>query len=279
MTKHQNVSDARYACVQDFLDAMALEPRNKANHDLWRQWGFDGERWPDWLGADCTNGKQVQQKVRDGWPEGRDRLVELRDKVNISLPPIDRRRRMTRTDRGDSLDIHAVYAGRLDIAWRVAKRRSTIGPQKIEVAANMLCAGAEHSDVLFWRGAAATVLADMLEAAGFSVRLVIIFGGVNSTTGTEVSCRITVKDHGAPLDISTTAVVTMPGFFRALGHAWIASHMPGRQSDSGISVRQGITEPSEILVSHNVRDHGTASAFLEATVAKLNSGAMENQVA
>src|SRR5436190_1223691 len=77
-----------------------------------------------------------------------------------------------------------------------------------------------------------------------------------------------------PFDVTSASATILPGFFRALGHAWIASHCKGEMSPSGISVRQGNVKPDEILLSHEVYDHGTALAFVNKTIEKLNSGRM-----
>jgi hypothetical protein len=274
-TMRQQLADARYDSIADFVEAMRATPNNPINTQLHQNWGFT-EFNPSFYGADCATGNDVQKKMADGWDKGRDRLNDFRSKLtDIELPPTDRRRKPRRGDHGDVLDIHAVYAGRLDTAWTRAVRTSTFGPQRVEIVANMLCSGAAHADVLFWRGAAAVALADLLETAGYMVRLVVIFGGKTmpyNGNGEKVSCRVTVKDHGNPLDVTSTSAVIMPGFFRALGHAWIAGHCIREMSASGISVEQGIVDNGELLLSHKVHDHGTALAFVNDTIARINSG-------
>lgn len=276
----QDFTNAEYPTIADFIEAVDLPPLNPANK--WHYDAFMGSAYSEggrFYGADCHTGEAVKKTMLDGWSQGRERLSELSTKLDTAdLRPVDKRRRLTRGPSGDSLDIHAVYSGRLDVAWRSARRTSLTGPQKIELCANMLCSGAEHADVLFWRGAAAVVLADLLERAGYMVRLAVVFGGNaygERTPGqkTKTSCRVIVKDHGAPLDITSTSAVLLPGFFRALGHAWIANHCPYARQNAGISVEQGVVEPQEILLSHSIRDHGTALAFVNNTIGKLNQQA------
>jgi hypothetical protein len=268
----QPFNDARYDSIADFLSAVQLKPLNVANTSYWAHF-MDGHNG-DWYGADCGTGHDVLKVMSEGWEQGRARLNALRDQIGeVDLVPVDRRRRPVRADQGDVLDIFAVYNGRLDIAWRTAKRRSTVAPTRIDICANMICSGGEHSDVLFWRGAAAATLADILEQAGYMVRLVVNFGGStgdNAKGNERTSCRIIVKDHGMPFDVTSTSAVILPGFFRALGHAWIQSHAPGRRDMNGIYVGEGVIEDSEILLSHDVRDHGTALAFVRDQIAKLN---------
>jgi hypothetical protein len=228
----------------------------------------------NWYGADCATGKDVIAKLHDGWPQGQKKLSKLMaELVQVEVHPKDRRRRRVRRDFGDSVDIHAIYSGHLDTAWEIAKRQEGCGPQRLDLFVNMICSGGESADVLFWRGAAAVVLADKLEAAGYMVRLVVGFGGRNSCDE-RASCRITVKDHDKPLDVSSTASVILPGFFRAIGHAWLAGHASERVYGVGISVGNGKSEEQEIVLSHDVRDATTARAWLGRMVDDVNAGVM-----
>ena len=269
----QEVHDGNYDSIQDFVDAATKELRNPRNsghvHDC-----LDDTHSVSWFGADCRTGREVVKKIHDGWPEGQARLETLTaELVEVNVHPKDRRRRRVRCDFGDSVDIHAIYAGRIGEAWEVAKRKEGCGPQRVDILVNMLCAGAEQNDVLFWRGAAAIVLADKLEQAGYMVRLVVGFGGMNSN-GDKTSCRITVKAHDKPLDITSTASVIMPGFFRGIGHCWLASHAGTALGSYGISVQQGRIEDGELVLSHDVRDEKTAREWLTRTVGDFNDGVM-----
>jgi hypothetical protein len=272
--KHQDLTNGNYDSIAAFCEAVELPCRKKTNHEYWERAMTKGEFGRNWLGAGCQTGRDVLKLMREGWKEGRDRLNELRGKIGtVELVPQDRKRRKIRADMGDSLDIHAVYAGRLETAWTVARRTNTRGPQRIDIVANMICYGGEHADVLFWRGAAAAVLVDILESAGYMVRLVVNFGG--NAEGNPTSCRITVKDHGMPFDVTSTSAVILPGFFRALGHAWLVNHAAHERHGMGISVGQGKVEAGEILLSHKVRDHGTAVAAINDVIKRLNDGTLE----
>jgi hypothetical protein len=270
---HQPFKDARYTTLQDFSEAVALPclvPSNKAYQDRFTTETFGH----DWLGAGCDTGQDVARLVHDGWPAGRERLNTFASKIESPLQPVDRRRRVIRGGSGDSLDMPTVWSGRLDMAWRAPRRITSLAPARVDIVANMLCSGGDHSDVLFWRGAAAVAVADLLEQAGYMVRLSVVFGGKTGDGGAhdKCSCRIVVKDHGMPLDVTSTSAVILPGFFRALGHAWISNHATARRQMSGIYVGQGIIEPGEILASHTIFDHATALAFVVDTITALNDG-------
>lgn len=262
-----------YATVEDFTAAAfneCVHMANVAERDRY----LTGSDRAGWYGAGCETGRDVLNLLRKGWREGRERMSGLLDAIDTSnLVPVDTRRRLHRCDLGDAVDLSAIYAGRLETAWTRARRQTSIAPQRIEICANMLCSGGDDSDVLFWRGAAAVALADKMEAAGYMVRLVVGFGGVSTNGSERSSCRIIVKDHGAPLDIATASAVLLPGFFRAIGHGWAAGHCHNAGSSASMSVEQCIVEPGEIFLSHTVRDRETAEAWLRTQVDTFNKAA------
>jgi len=280
MMEMQKLDNGVYDSVVEFMSAVytdkLVNPQNVDGRDHYA--GNDCDH-RDWYGADCRTGKQVEQKLKEGWPEGRAKCEAMLAKIDTSsLTPIDRRRRFARSDQGDMVDMDYVYRGELDRAWHTTKRTPAYGPQKVDILANMLCHGGESADVLFWRGAAAVALADKLEEAGYMVRIVVGFGGEYQTSE-KVSCRITVKEHGMPMDLATASAVTMPGFFRAMGHAWIAVKCEGRNHGSGISVKQCRYEEGELLLSHEVRDERTAMAWVKKQIDAINEAQMQGVAA
>jgi hypothetical protein len=265
----QPLSDGRYETVAEFVGAVhtpCANSRNTAARD-----DYFVKEQKTWYGAGCKTGEDVERKISSGWQEGMSMfnafLPEIEDRDTV---PHDRRRRLTRGDMGDSVDVGAVYAGRFQTAWTRATRRDIRAPQRLDILANMLCSGGEDPSVLMWRGIAAAALADKLETAGYMVRIVVGFGGT-AESGERVSCRITVKDHGKPLDVASTSAVLLPGFFRALGHAWIVAHATQNVDNGSITVQQGNTEESEVLLTHNVRNKATALAWVNAQIERLNS--------
>jgi hypothetical protein len=173
---------------------------------------------------------------------------------------------------GDHLDIGSVYAGRFSTAWTTARRQDGTGPQKVEILCNSIAHANENADVLFWRGAAVITLTDALEAAGYMVKIVVGFGGKHwNPKGhhAPISCRITVRDFGMPMDTATAASVVLPGFFRGLGHQWIVRRAPYESSNAGISVGQSKIEPGEFVCSHETKDLKTAQAWITKTIATI----------
>jgi hypothetical protein len=268
VTGRQSLASGEYMDVESFLESVQAGPGRPDNQEAFDDY-FERDR-ASWYGAGCATGKDVLQLVRNGWPDGSKMVAELLEKTTAATAvPLDRRRRLVRTDQGDSLDIHSVYRGQLDRAWTRAVRKTTRGPQRVSILANMLCSGLDAAAVLAWRGAAAVAIADRLTASGYQVRIVVGFGG--QCRGETVSCRITVKDHGSPLDEATAAAVTCPGFFRALGHAWTAGHHPRNISSPSMSVAQCSIEPDEIVLSHEIKDERTAVAAIDSTIGRVNA--------
>lgn len=265
----QPLANARYDSVSDFLASLdeLRNPQNDKNYwnDPKRSHGAH------WLGAGCQTANDVRKVMNDGWPEGRERADDMIGKTGpTNATPIDRRRKLTRCELGDSLDIHSVYRGELATAWTRAVRRVTRGPQHLSILANMLTYGFERPDVLMWRGIAAITLADKLEAVGYRVRIVVGFGGRTSYGSEPISCRIVVKDHAMPLDLTTCSAVTLPGFFRALGHQWTINHASRIAKSGSMSVEQCIMDEGEILLSHEISAEDTAIAFVNDQINKLN---------
>jgi hypothetical protein len=271
----QKLSDGNYDSVAAFMAATG-EIRCESNRAEVAEFLRGNRHGSYWYGAGCKNGEDVIRLISDGWPEGRESVAALAAKTSaIELAPMDRRRRLTRSDQGDHLDIHAVYRGHLDKAWTVARRMSARGPAKVDILANMLCSGGASSSVLQWRGAAAVTLADKLGAAGYMVRIVVGFGGRTGANRSETcSCRITVKDYDAPLNVSTAASVTLPGFFRALGHAWNSGHCKGPSGQFGMSVQSCRTEAGEIVLSHEIMSETTAIDAIERIIRGIDEAAM-----
>ena len=265
----QKLDNASYESVADFVDACdeLVNTGNRGEFDK-----FDNRPDPSFYGAGCNTGKDVRKLVANGWKEGQDNVTAMLEKTSaIEAALQDRRRKRTRGEFGDDLDIHAVYRGHLDVAWSRTVRRNVSGPQKIDILANMICSGGASSTVLQWRGAAAVALADKLERSGYMVRIVVGFGGEAFGAGNpKVSCRITVKPYDRPLDVSTCAAVTLPGFFRALGHRWIYGHAAPVISAGGITVRESKIEAGEIVATHSVRDEPSALKWIDEQIAKIN---------
>lgn len=160
----------------------------------------------------------VERRVAQGWPEGVKRIDD--NLVGFSAtPPTSIKRKRTRGDQGEEVDIHAVMMGNLDTAWTRLSRRGVIAHRTITLTVSLCISAAAEPDHLFWKGAAAIAAADALENAGYSVEIMgnICGGGPSGY----VTCTMVLKPANMPLDKNQiAATVANPGFFRKIGHQW-----------------------------------------------------------
>lgn len=115
--------------------------------------------------------KAYRDKLQTGWKDG---LEKMQERLKVLHPPAakDIRRRRIRSDVGDTLDIHRVYAGRFDVAWERRKRQASPGRRVVRILCALAAASYVRPEQLFWRGAVAVILARALEKAGYRVEIV-----------------------------------------------------------------------------------------------------------
>lgn len=128
------------------------------------------------------------------------------------------------TNFGDELDIHKVYKGDLEKAWRTTER---IEVDRVHRLVTIIMDVGENwnvdADDTLWNAVVCTKLVDDLQKAGKSVKLIVggavrdLFEGSKSkliTTNT-----ITVKEYNQPLAIERVAGMSHLGFYRLFGFA------------------------------------------------------------
>lgn len=275
----QPLNDTRYDSLAEFMDVCSRRAINPRNED-WRRHWFEGECNPDrtnykieqYLGPGCRNGKDVQRIVNEGWPFGVEKLQSLMSAVHLERPPVDHRRRLVHTDIGDSVDMSAIYAGHHSTAWTRARRQRMFAPQQVTIIGDMSTAWFYDWEVQFWRGAAVVVLADVLEGAGYVTRIVHGHGGHEWDTLKPISCRITVKDHGEPLNLSSMAAVILPGFTRAMDKAWYCASTErtlicGEQTRG--KVGSVTLDDGDYVIGHGVSSFNTAKRRLEEIITQI----------
>ena len=175
-----------------------------------------------WFGAPSV--QELQNRLTKGWPDGAERLQKI---ATREINPTSIRRRRTRGDQGDEVDMQAVWRGDLSRAWTRTRRMSRAGTNRtINLMVMLGDSASVSSDKLFWRGASVLKLADALVTSGYNVGII---GGVtakncaNSKT-VEMAQFVEIKSTDQPLDLSALAALTaMPGWFRTLGFAGIVT--------------------------------------------------------
>ena len=219
-----------YSSVQEFVqDAQSFEPTDH-NRRLLDDNGRESGRSYDWMGFDTPHTiKQVDSLINSGWNEGAEKLSTLSE--GISSPEIDSvKRRVLWTDQGDELDMARVYSGQSDQAWRTTRRRNTRQPRFFHIAVELFHTARIESAHMFYPGAAALVLADLLTQAGHQVKISAIMHARNAGTDEGKNAEILtaivgVKDYADPVNLASLAASTaLPAFFRMMGISWSYRH-------------------------------------------------------
>ena len=180
------------------------------------------------LGREFDNLDEAVNAAAQPWPEGIaqiEKLERLLDKSVVERPrDIRRRRRWSETD-GESVDIDRLRSG--TPYWEEMKRNSV--PQPAPITLLVECSGAwnKNPEALFWRGAAAIILADRLESAGWRVEVKVAWP---STRGFADGCDYlpitTVKAADSPLDKASLATAVSAWFYRIF--TFLSFHAEGR---------------------------------------------------
>ena len=178
--------------------------------------GFNNKHTADWSG--CESADQFAHRVRQGWVDGADRLMKL---PIGDISPVSIKRRRYQGDQGDDLDIHRVNRGELDTAWTYHKRDVKRGAgRQVTVVCNLAASWRVTAEQLFWRGASALRLAEALESAGYSVRIVAAMAatGIDSKENVDNAYLFEVKSLEQPIDVANlAAILCLPAYFRIIG--------------------------------------------------------------
>lgn len=159
------------------------------------------------------------------WKEGQRIITGLKEELKgLILPEIKSKKRKTvfSSDDGDEVDLERLYSG-LDF-FKAVNRDVSKGASEITIVINPGTPFFIKSDDIFWRGASALALTEILEDAGYSVELWIITKTTGLWTGSSnvhSGCR--VKRCSDPLDISTLANAVSGWFYRSAQFAMFKS--------------------------------------------------------
>lgn len=242
-------------------------------------------RDPEWYFG-LRSIKQAADLLANGWREGVARLVGC---ANDIAPPQakSRKRRVTWRDEGDDLSVDRALKGEWDSAWRASRREWVAGPSHVTLFAPFGGHCGRTPDELFWTGAAALVLADKLEAAGYPVRLVGTSAMITSARGAGLldhrAMRVDVilKESTEPVRIDALAsVLCHAGVFRTFGisaHAAIPGDVgylmgqPRGINDLAEQFTAGNEMPEGALVLPPVTSREACISTIHSTLANLES--------
>jgi hypothetical protein len=221
-----------------------------------------GERW-----FGVRDEKEVRRVVAQGWPDGVARTLEALESLPVSRAMSIRRRR-TRSDFGDHVDMQEVWRGNLSRAWETTARRQ-IASTAVRTLYVDICDNATTSAAqLFWRGAAALVVSDALSEAGYAVEIVAGMAATGCCTDERgaVWHTVTVKPAHAPLDLNAlAATLCLSGYFRVFGFTGTANIPYEISCSFGQAVHPSL--PGAIGGLSEVGDQRKAQEWINATLA------------
>lgn len=235
---------------------------------------FNQDR-PNWFGPKGFNTfSDVQKAVNKGWPDGVKKARKLGK--DIEVPPVKSiRRRRIRGDRGDTLDIHAVNSGAFDKAWTRRGKRETSAPPQLTMAVNLTANYTIKATALYWRGAAALKLAEMLEDSGYSLEI-WAFDSTSKAFGENSSNKnrnaYLLKESGQQIFAnSLISTIGLAGFFRGYGFKAINLINAKTCINYGIpeNVKPSNLENADIDGLEMVSDKFSAENWIKQQIEKL----------
>lgn len=203
---YQSVAEMIEAC-----DATWQTGRRKWNDEqIEDRAGFIGRHYTSWA--------EVVADANSDWPVGQRIVAEMLAQMQgVDLPePVSvRRRACWSEDGGDELDNDRLRSGQE--YWRTTRRQSTRTPRTVCIIANVTTPAYVEPDDVIWRGAAAVVLANLLEAAGYRVELWAAQhcrpAYVNGAGMFQATC---LKRADQPLDVATVINGVSGWFYRLM---------------------------------------------------------------
>lgn len=175
----------------------------------------------DWYGEEVNSLSDAEKLVAEGWREGADKALAMVEEVyaNCKLPePKDVRRQQVWADDGDDLDYDRLMSGEIETMWRTTKSNGKgFNPH----ATLMVSWGGNaniSAEALFWSGAVAIILSDLLEDSGYRTEIVGGMGGFHRATKQYTISSVCVKELNEPLRTDAVAgALCSAGVFRTVG--------------------------------------------------------------
>jgi hypothetical protein len=211
------------------VELLEYENEFTINHDIWNDHFKRGRRRDGWYGPTTQTSEEVTRGALLGdkvlFEKHLDKMIsELRKATgqfdaNYTQKIQKVKRRVKFNGYGDELDIHKVYQGQLDKAWRRTERVEVEQSTKL-VTLFIQIAGIAKEDATksLWRAATAVLLYEQLIAAGKSVK-VVVGGTSNDVTkkGHAMTVSVTVKEYNEKLSLQRLAAMCHLGFYRTFG--------------------------------------------------------------
>jgi len=216
---------------ESILDLMDYVPSGE-NADVFRKFMNRSQRnYSNWLGSTNENVGDVIDHALTGDKALYESLMKKVNRMNktIDMSNVNSKQRIESVKRklkfdrfGDELDIHKVYAGKLESAW--SRRERVVVDKKhslITLFINIGGLALVDADDSLWRSVVVLKVFGELQKAGKSVRILV--GGTSSAAfqrvGHSCSCAVVVKEYNQSLSVERLAAMSHVGFHRVFGFA------------------------------------------------------------
>jgi len=171
------------------------------------------------IGRRDINGWQdAKQKAGELWADGVETIKRLAEEAGAEVKsrPVSRKRRAAWSeDCGDELDIDRLRSGQSP--WLECRRQAVTAPQQVTLVIDVTASYSRSAESIIWRGAAALVVADLLENAGFNVEIVAVFNVSRGfRNGSDYFLAYRIKRADQPIDIATLVNAISGWFFRTV---------------------------------------------------------------
>jgi hypothetical protein len=212
-------------------------------------WGPDRQHFTGRLLAGLSD---AIGKVMQPFPEGETMLQHARESLNevtasLKAEAITRRPRFSEND-GDDFDLDR-WTNRDPDFWVDYTRVRKSGPggnRIVDIVADFTTVWYRVPEQVAWRGAAAIVLADILEGAGYRCRITFQWVALEHYVDSgNAWAQVVVKQPQDPVDFATLAAVNSPWCYRSLGFAALCQRPAASAEGMGTSVVPQNTWPEE----------------------------------
>lgn len=170
------------------------------------------------------NWQEQKELTEKGWPEGARRIEQLRAQHDEILSTLKGKAQQVSYSvaGGQWIDIGRHLGGEPECFGLISEVDAAVDGTVVRIDCNVAASGRVTQEQFFQRGAAACVLADLLETAGKRVEIWGVWATSDSYRPSKTTpfsqCRVLLKRAEEPLDLTRVgACLAHPGFFRRFG--------------------------------------------------------------
>jgi hypothetical protein len=271
---------ATHTVIYDSIAAALAARPTEQNRDIVEGSYAKHRGETSWFGPECNSAEDALALFARGWSDGVARLSELR--ADSTFRPRSIRRRRVWCDQGDAVDIHRVYAGRLDQAWQRATRQTRAGSPRVSIVASLSISAGQTTSDLFWRGAAVCRLSDVLSEAGYSVEIIGLKANARlGEDGGHGVHAIPLKASEQPLDLANiAAALCHSGFGRSACYNMLGTYPRRCRGNFGYpNEAQPLLEAyaaehcgdGAIVAPYDLFSQHAAQVWLDAQIARIQA--------